>query len=122
MNTKPRTEKIIDLELSLKRANNKPDLAEELLGLLIQDLQETQKKILDAWEVKDWPQLLHQAHKLNGATCYCGVPRLQIAAATLENELKIKNSPKIKQLVKNLDAEISALFAAYKQNLFTKKP
>lgn len=121
MKPKQPTEKIIDWSLSLKRANNKPDLAIELLEILIQDLQQTQSKIAKAAKTKNKEQLLHHAHKLHGATCYCGVPRLESAAATLENQLKIKKNPDLEKFTHTLETEITAVLTTYQTDFIDKK-
>jgi two-component system sensor histidine kinase BarA len=120
MTNQPTSEKIIDWALSLKRANNKPDLAKELLELLVEDLQQTQNKILQAGKTKDLKELLHYTHKLHGATCYCGVPRLENAAAMLESQLKIKNNPDLEKFSDALNTEIAAVLTTY-QTEFTEK-
>lgn len=79
---------VIDLELGLSLANNSPDLAENLLKMLVNDLPATQKNLMALYEQQDHENLRKEVHKLHGGCCYCGVPRLKAAAAALETALK----------------------------------
>jgi two-component system sensor histidine kinase BarA len=83
MNNKGQTSKTIDWESSLKLANNKPALAKELLTLLVNELPQFRTHINDAYVNKDFKELHRHIHKLHGATCYCGVPKLREIAALL---------------------------------------
>lgn len=80
--------KIIDWELSLKAANNKPHLAIEMLSMLVDSFEKTEQEIESAFTSKDIESLTQHIHKLNGATAYCGVPRLKKLVVRYETHLK----------------------------------
>lgn len=79
---------LIDWQLALQRAAGKPELAQEMLLLLIKSLPQSDKQIRQAITDNDQQVLLHALHKLHGACCYTGVPRLKNLLETLETQLK----------------------------------
>ena len=78
----------IDWSLALKHAANKPDLAREMLQMLINTVPDNLEQIALAMDEEDQPRLLHLIHKLHGACCYTGVPRLNKLANEIESALK----------------------------------
>ncbi|MCG7201133.1 ATP-binding protein [Marinobacter pelagius] len=73
---------------SIQLAAGKPDLAEELFSMLIEQLPTDSRKIREFWKKEEMESLLDCVHKLHGATRYCGVPELRAAANQLETALK----------------------------------
>jgi two-component system sensor histidine kinase BarA len=65
----------IDWNLSLKLAANKADLAKDMLNGLVATLPAELANIQAA--KNNHPELLKLVHKLHGAVCYCGLPRLK---------------------------------------------
>ncbi|WP_196137861.1 two-component sensor histidine kinase BarA [Aliikangiella sp. G2MR2-5] len=78
----------IDWELSLKAANQKEDLAKDMLTMLVASFDEARDKTDLALDGNDLETLKQQVHKLHGATAYCGVPRLKKIAFDYETHLK----------------------------------
>ncbi|HEY3699755.1 MAG TPA: ATP-binding protein [Spongiibacteraceae bacterium] len=78
----------VHIELCLQRARNKADLAREFLQDLLRTLDKTRTAIATALQRRDYDALLHEIHKLHGACCYSGVPRLQQCSNRLEELLK----------------------------------
>ena len=108
---------VIDTELGLSLANNKADLAENLLKMLVDELPATKKSLLAIYKQQDYEALHKEVHKLHGGCCYCGVPRLKTAAASLETALKNGNteSEKIAPLFEALTFEIDQVLACYEE-------
>lgn len=79
---------IYDKELSLQLAGGKPDLAEQLLGMLLKELPGLYEQARGAAANNDAEDLFRCVHKINGSTRYCGVPALAEAADELELEIK----------------------------------
>jgi len=77
---------------SIQLAAGKPDLAEELFSMLLEQIPSDREKIREFWEKDDMDSLLDCVHKLHGATRYCGVPELRAAANDLETALKCSAS------------------------------
>lgn len=84
----PQALPLIDWKLALQRAAGKPELAQEMLLLLIKSLPQSDKQIRQAITDNDQQVLLHALHKLHGACCYTGVPRLKNLLEALETQLK----------------------------------
>ncbi len=83
---------IINWPLALKRGGNRPILAKDMLGGLIESLPDTKLSISEALTSQDMEQLKALIHKLNGACCYTGVPDLSKITQLIETELKKDNS------------------------------
>lgn len=79
---------VIDWNLGLKLAGNKREVAEELLNRLAASLENEVKQIRSAWQNKNFAELHQRIHKLHGAVCYCGTPRLKKIISTFEHALK----------------------------------
>ena len=80
--------KVIDWPLALQRAGQKTALAKDMFVGLVNSLPETKIAISEARIAQDVEQLKVLIHKLNGACCYSGVPRLGKVTHELETELK----------------------------------
>ena len=84
----PTSNEIVDLALNLKLANNKQDLADDMLSMLFKSLTEDKITLQNHIDSQDYSSLLDNVHKLHGATKYTGVPKLQRSAQALEENLK----------------------------------
>jgi two-component system sensor histidine kinase BarA len=110
--------KDIDWELSLKLANNKAELAKEILQMYVDELPETRKVINQHYKDNNMEKLHMQVHRLHGASCYCGVPKIKDCVSELESAIKKKRKTKIKELVERLETDIDAVLKSYKKSLF----
>ncbi|MDP5188010.1 MAG: response regulator [Alishewanella sp.] len=79
---------LIDWPMALQRAAGKPELAQEMLLMLLKSLPQSEKQINQAIRDNDQQMLLHALHKLHGGCCYTGVPRLKNLLEALETQLK----------------------------------
>ncbi|WP_444994208.1 response regulator [Aliikangiella sp. IMCC44359] len=79
---------VIDWELSLKVVNQKPDLAKDMLRMLVDSFPEATKSIDTAFKNQHSEALAGHIHKLHGATAYCGVPTLKALANEYETHIK----------------------------------
>jgi two-component system sensor histidine kinase BarA len=77
--------------------------------MLIKSLPTDIKNIKELYVTKKYPELLKQVHKLHGALCYCGLPRLKRLIACLETDLKNNIMINLSSLFDQLDIEISLL-------------
>ncbi|MEQ2353279.1 two-component sensor histidine kinase BarA [Pseudoalteromonas piscicida] len=84
----PFNSQMLDWGLALQRAGNKPDLALEMLNMLLSSVPETLQQLESAQDAEDLPTLLKVVHKFHGACCYTGVPTLKKLAETIETGLK----------------------------------
>ncbi|WP_144822797.1 ATP-binding protein [Marinobacter piscensis] len=78
----------VSVSESIQLAGGKADLAEELFSMLLEQLPTDAISIRQLWSSGDLEELLECVHKLHGATRYCGVPELRVAAGRLETALK----------------------------------
>lgn len=108
--------KPIDWGLCLELANNAPAFAAEMLSMLVDDLTPSRDKIMAAFKQENWQDLQHHIHRLHGACCYCGVPKLKQLARETETALKQENLEKVKKLVPYVDAAITEILTAYAAN------
>jgi len=96
----------VDLGLCLQRARHKPELAREFLQGLLDNLPVSRLALGDALATGQRADLLEHTHRLHGACCYSGVPRLQQHSRALEELLK-RNAP-----TETIEAAAAAVFAA----------
>lgn len=99
--------KIIDWELGIKLAGNQQSLAEEMIVLLTRNLPEEFAQIRQAKKENNFELLLQLVHKLHGAICYCGTPRLKKIISTFENALKDNATGQFDALLIALEIEIN---------------
>lgn len=125
MTTTAERHEVIDWQQCLKLANNNAEIANDLLTLFIADLPSVCTNMTQSFENEDFQALKDQAHRLHGATCYCGVPRLKKAVYNLEVHLKNDeskklpfNNIKIKVLFDKLLEEIKSVESTYSENNF----
>lgn len=95
---------VIDKEKALFVAGNKESLANELLTGLTKTISADLYLISHLYQEQNYRELLHKVHRLHGAICYCGLPRLKVIMEKLETELKLFNN--------EMDAEKTKLFPA----------
>ena len=74
-----------DHDEAIKLAGGNEELAQELFQMLMTELPQYKEKIQAAQENNNIKDLKHFIHKVNGATSYCGVPKLRLAAVELES-------------------------------------
>ncbi|MDH5392148.1 MAG: ATP-binding protein [Gammaproteobacteria bacterium] len=72
---------------AVRLAGGNPQLADELFNMLISELPVYKEKIENAVNANDIKELKYFTHKINGATSYCGTPRLRECAVKLESNI-----------------------------------
>ncbi len=100
--------KVLDQEEGLRLAAGKADLADDMLGMLLQSLEGDRRTIREARLAGDRQALIERVHRLHGATRYCGVPQLRNACQQSETLLK-QNHPDSEAALDELDAAICRL-------------
>jgi len=100
---------IIDWKLSMKLAGNKQEIAEEILHQFIKSLPSSLATLKQLHKTTDYIELQKQVHKLHGALCYCGTPRLKILITHLETTLKNNIIDSLPSLLDQLDTEVNLL-------------
>ncbi|BCO17494.1 MULTISPECIES: hybrid sensor histidine kinase/response regulator [unclassified Alteromonas] len=95
----------IDWQLALKRANQNQNTARELLENFISLLPSAIEIIESMWSARDFTGLKAEVHKLHGACCYTGLPRLQELVSELESALKRELVEEVQSLIPELIKE-----------------
>ena len=108
----------IDMPFGIQRMNGNEAMAKEMLQLLVETLPNELKSFQTAYEQRDWQVIKNLAHKLHGATCYCGVPRLKQACTHLETYLQTPERNQREELYQQLLKEIETLQTTYKVTNF----
>ncbi|BCQ36286.1 histidine kinase [Erwinia rhapontici] len=78
----------LDWALALRQAANKPDLARDLLQMLVDFLPEVQMLIEQYMTENNTTSLRDIIHKLHGSASYSGVPRMKQLCLALEQSLR----------------------------------
>ena len=98
------TSPAIDWELGLKLAGNKPQLAKDIMSVLMETLANDMQDIVKS---KNDPNIvLQRVHKLHGAISYCGLPRLKKLLAEFEQALKNEHFSNLEAYLETLKAEV----------------
>ncbi|SFX43830.1 two-component system, NarL family, sensor histidine kinase BarA [Azotobacter vinelandii] len=99
---------VLDSEEGLRLAAGKPDLAADMLSMLLASLDADRQAIHQARRDGDRAALIERVHRLHGATRYCGVPQLRAACQHSETLLK-QHAPAADTALDELDAAILRL-------------
>ncbi|SLM64352.1 MULTISPECIES: two-component sensor histidine kinase BarA [Dickeya] len=78
----------LDWDLALRQAASKPDLARDLLGMLLDSLPDIRVQVEAVLTGSPPENLLDIIHKLHGSCSYSGVPRLKQICYCLEQALR----------------------------------
>ncbi len=125
MTTETQHQQTIDWEQCLNLAGNNAEIAEDLITLFVSDLPTVRNYLEKLFLEGDYTMLRDQAHRLHGATCYCGVPHLKAAVQNLEKLLKskdlrkkISDNSEIKEHLQILLDEIDSVLLTFTKNNF----
>ena len=99
---------VLDPDEGLRLAAGKPDLAADMLAMLLASLEADREAIRQARNANDHNALIERVHRLHGATRYCGVPQLRAACQRSETLLK-QDAPNARQALDELDIAIARL-------------
>lgn len=100
---------VVDYQDAIDKAGGNAELAKELFGMLLQELPLLRQQLQDAIAQADHQAIWDHAHKIYGATAYCSVPQLRLAAADMEVTVKTRELPAIQAQFTALDAAIAEL-------------
>lgn len=105
---------VFDPHLALSNANDRPDVAAELLVLLVESLPRELAQIISS--INDLQALQQAVHKLHGAVRYTGVPRISQVVSRLELAIKKADEDEIKMMINLLGAEVDRLIGWYREH------
>ncbi|MDC1017367.1 response regulator [Pseudomonadales bacterium] len=89
-NLQPNVSDVVDLDLSLDRADNRPALAKEMMDMLVESLPADIEQLNIHFQLQDYPAMGFIAHRIKGACCCCGVPKFEDSIRKLDRLLKSK--------------------------------
>ena len=78
----------LDWNLAMRQAANKPDLARQMLQMLVEFLPEVRNKVEEQLVGEAPEDLLDVIHKLHGSCSYSGVPRMKNLCHLIEGQLR----------------------------------
>lgn len=108
---------VIDWESAIKLAGNKREIAEEILGILIKNLPDDMTAINLSWQQKQYIEMGKHLHKLHGALCYCGLPRLKKLVVSLEKNIKQVEFDTLPELMRALNHEANQVMEVARQSM-----
>ncbi|WP_172449411.1 hybrid sensor histidine kinase/response regulator [Bowmanella denitrificans] len=101
----PVSEESLDWNQALQQANDNPHHARQMLDAFIQQLPDMHSLIKKAAQAEDHGQLEYLVHKLHGACCYTGVPKLRALCQELEEHLKTGHIVQAQALMDSFNQE-----------------
>ena len=94
---------------ALAVAGGDPELAAELFAALLKGLPNEVAALRAGMAGGDWTALAELAHRVRGATRYCGVPALDEAVESLERAARLGEAERIAMTLSHLEAEAERL-------------
>ena len=98
-----------DEKAALEAAGGDAGLARELMETLLRGLPTELATLRVCHQADDWPELAQTAHRMRGATSYCGVPALDRLLRDLENACKRRDRDAITGLLSHINQEAARL-------------
>jgi len=106
---------VIDNQFKRDLEINKVAMTRQLFSLFVSTLLKEQRQIDEAHHNKEYKLLHDFLHSLNGAACYCGVPRLKETIVLADRALQNSSYDKLAKLLIALDGEIKLVMNYAKQ-------
>lgn len=101
-----------DEAAALKAAGGDARLARELIETLVQSLPNELKELHGCFLAQNWPTLAATAHRLRGATSYCGAPALDTCLQNLVQAASIGDPEQIRPLLRQVEQEAERLISS----------
>ena len=100
---------VVDREECLTLANYKPDLARDMLSMLINAAKQDIEILPQLYKAQKFDELSERIHKLYGSSCYSGVPALRKISGKIDKMLQHKQDVNLQQELIVLNNAITAL-------------
>jgi two-component system sensor histidine kinase BarA len=102
--------------ITLKRANYNNLAARELLYEFSAQLPNLVAEIEQCWRSETLKEMQSSIHKLHGACCYTGVPKLQALCDEIEGYLKCQQTEKVAERMPTLITEAELVVSETKKH------
>lgn len=106
----------LDWDLALKRANYNNLAARELLYEFSAQLPNLVAEIEASWRAQALKEMQSSIHKLHGACCYTGVPKLQALCDEIEGSLKCQQTEQVADRMPSLITEAELVVSETKKH------
>ncbi|GHA89311.1 histidine kinase [Modicisalibacter luteus] len=93
---------VVDMDLGRAMAGGNPELAKDTLRMLLDSLDDSEKKLHQTYSQGDAEAFLDAVHYLNGACRYCGVPQLALLCESLETRLRAQGISAVGDLLEEV--------------------
>jgi two-component system sensor histidine kinase BarA len=101
-----------DETAALEATGGNADLTRELAQALVQGLPQELADLRHCLQANDWPLLAERAHRMRGATSYCGVPALDTCLRDLELTARTGDRERIEHEVLRVEQQAERLARA----------
>lgn len=108
---------ILDRQDGLRLAGHNQALADDILDLFIGELEAETNAFHQLLAENNLVELQRRLHKLHGACCYTGTPRLKACLYHIETILKTKQAVDLSSLLTQLSNEANALVNEHAKHL-----
>jgi len=109
--------KSIDLKLAKKLAAGNMEMAKDMLDMLVQTLPK-EKQLINANYIAGNRDILHEViHKLHGACCYTGTPKLKQQLQILESSLESATLSSLEAHIQQLNLEIDRVISLWQAEI-----
>ena len=96
----------------VEKANNKADVAHEILAMLIEELPTTLNTLQQQWQKQEFKYLEQTIHRLQGGCCYTGVPHLKTSLQFAMDQLR-GDHQQLEFAINNVQQAIHELICEY---------
>ncbi|MCG6890156.1 MAG: response regulator [Gammaproteobacteria bacterium] len=99
----------LDYARSLQLSAGNESLLKQIFTILQRDIPQQQQQLAEAFTEQDYGRLGALAHKLQGVTCYVGLPRLRRIVLAFQQQLAGESGESLERLNKQLETELDAI-------------
>jgi two-component system sensor histidine kinase BarA len=102
-----------DKSAALAATGGDERLATELLEALLLSLPADISALRGLFDARDWARIDDVAHRMRGATAYCGAPALDTALEGLKNAARCSDERQIEGCLRQVELEAERLRAEF---------
>jgi len=98
-----------DETAALKAAGDDPELARDLVQQLVAGLPQELSELRQCLAAERWGMVIRIAHRLRGASSYCGVPALESQLESLERGVQAGDRERVERELARAEREAERL-------------